>query len=50
MNDFLLIDKLGKGKIDATVGSALDIFGGAGVTMEELIQFNLSSEKDEAGR
>ena len=29
MEDCALIDKLGGGKVDVTIGSALDIFGGA---------------------
>ena len=37
MADFELIDTLSHGTIDATVGSALDIFGGTGVTYAELI-------------
>jgi phosphoribosylformimino-5-aminoimidazole carboxamide ribotide isomerase len=30
----------GKGKIDLTIGSALDIFGGSGVGYEEVVAFN----------
>lgn len=37
MNDFDLIDSLSGGYIDATVGSALDIFGGNGVRYRELV-------------
>ncbi len=37
MADFDLIDSLSGGSIDATVGSALDIFGGSGVRYAELI-------------
>ncbi len=40
LNDFLLVDKLGKGRIDCTVGSALDIFGGSGVKYEELVKLS----------
>lgn len=29
-----------KGKVDLTIGSALDIFGGSGVTFEECIEWN----------
>ncbi len=29
-----------KGKVDLTIGSALDIFGGSGVTFNECIQWN----------
>lgn len=35
--DFDLIDSLSGGTIDATVGSALDLFGGSGVRYDELI-------------
>ena len=37
MADFELIDTLSGGSIDATVGSALDLFGGKGVRYAELI-------------
>ncbi len=38
MADFDLIDSLSEGSIDATVGSALDIFGGTGVQYKELVR------------
>ncbi len=34
--DVLLVDELGKGRVDVTVGSALDLFGGNGVCYAEL--------------
>jgi phosphoribosylformimino-5-aminoimidazole carboxamide ribotide isomerase len=34
------VTKLGQGKIDLTIGSALDIFGGAGVKYDDCVQFN----------
>lgn len=37
MDDFDLIDTLSHGSLDATVGSALDIFGGSGVCYAELV-------------
>ena len=37
MDDLDLIDSLSGGYIDATVGSALDIFGGSGVRYQELV-------------
>ncbi len=40
MNDLQLIRKAGKSKLDATVGSALDIFGGTGCTYEEVVAFH----------
>ncbi|WFD29131.1 nuclear pore complex subunit [Malassezia sp. CBS 17886] len=32
--DLVLVDRLSRGKVDVTFGSALDIFGGSGVTLE----------------
>ena len=40
MDDLYLVEKLGRGRLDVTVGSALDIFGGAGVTYKEALAFN----------
>ena len=36
MEDVMLVDKVGKGLVDVTVGSALDLFGGTGVCYAEL--------------
>jgi phosphoribosylformimino-5-aminoimidazole carboxamide ribotide isomerase len=44
MADLLLVKELGKGRMDLTIGSALDIFGGNGVTYGELVAFNRSQE------
>ncbi len=38
MEDFELIDSLSGGCMDATVGSALDLFGGSGVAYAELLR------------
>ncbi len=38
--DLELVTELGRGKIDLTIGSALDIFGGTGVRYEEVVTFN----------
>ncbi len=38
--DLEAVTKLGLGKIDLTIGSALDIFGGSGVTYAECVAFN----------
>jgi phosphoribosylformimino-5-aminoimidazole carboxamide ribotide isomerase len=38
--DLELVTRLGGGRIDLTIGSALDIFGGSGVRYEDLIEFN----------
>jgi phosphoribosylformimino-5-aminoimidazole carboxamide ribotide isomerase len=40
LEDLQLVDKLSSGKVDLTIGSALDIFGGSGVTLEECIHWN----------
>lgn len=38
--DLELVTRLGRGRIDLTIGSALDIFGGAGVRYEDAVAFN----------
>jgi phosphoribosylformimino-5-aminoimidazole carboxamide ribotide isomerase len=39
------VQDLSQGKVDVTVGSALDLFGGNGVRYEELLHWNqLSSD------
>ena len=38
--DLELVTELGHGRVDLTIGSALDIFGGSGVRYEELVAFN----------
>jgi phosphoribosylformimino-5-aminoimidazole carboxamide ribotide isomerase len=40
MRDLYIIRDAGKGKLDATVGSALDIFGGSGCTYNEVVNFH----------
>jgi phosphoribosylformimino-5-aminoimidazole carboxamide ribotide isomerase len=40
MEDLELVKKLSKGKVDLTIGSALDIFGGTGVKFEECVKWN----------
>lgn len=45
MSDLELIRRVGKDAIDATVGSALDIFGGSGCRYEEVVQFCQQEEK-----
>ncbi len=37
--DLRLVRELGKNRLDVTVGSALDIFGGSSVTYEEVVRF-----------
>jgi phosphoribosylformimino-5-aminoimidazole carboxamide ribotide isomerase len=40
IKDCYLVKELGRNKLDLTVGSALDIFGGKGVTYAEMLAFN----------
>ena len=38
--DLEKVSRLGRGKIDLTIGSALDIFGGSGVRYQDVVAFN----------
>jgi phosphoribosylformimino-5-aminoimidazole carboxamide ribotide isomerase len=38
--DLETVERLGRGRIDLTIGSALDIFGGNGVCYDEAVAFN----------
>ena len=40
LEDLQTVTRLGHGKIDLTIGSALDIFGGNGVRYADLVEFN----------
>lgn len=40
MSDVELVEECSAGKVDVTVGSALDLFGGSGVTYESLVSRN----------
>ena len=40
LRDLEEVTRLGRGKIDLTIGSALDIFGGTGVRYEDAVAFN----------
>jgi phosphoribosylformimino-5-aminoimidazole carboxamide ribotide isomerase len=40
LDDVRMVDQMSGGNIDVTVGSALDIFGGAGVTFDDLLAWN----------
>ena len=40
LNDLQLIDRISLGKVDVTVGSALDIFGGKGLLYSDCVSFN----------
>jgi len=40
LEDLELVNKLSNGKVDLTIGSALDIFGGSGVGLNDCIEWN----------
>lgn len=40
IQDLDLVRDYSKGKVDLTIGSALDIFGGSGTTFEECMEWN----------
>ncbi len=40
LTDLGAVTRVGQGKIDLTIGSALDIFGGTGVRYAEVVEFN----------
>jgi phosphoribosylformimino-5-aminoimidazole carboxamide ribotide isomerase len=40
LEDLELVDHLSEGGVDLTIGSALDIFGGSGVTLKQCINWN----------
>ena len=40
VSDLETVTRLGNGKVDLTIGSALDIFGGSGVKYEDCVKFN----------
>ena len=39
LDDIDQVEQLGQGRLDFTVGSALDLFGGRGVRYEDLLRF-----------
>ena len=40
MDDLRLVESAGQGKVDVTVGSALDLFGGKGLAYKDLVFWN----------
>ncbi|KKF95596.1 1-(5-phosphoribosyl)-5-[(5-phosphoribosylamino)methylideneamino] imidazole-4-carboxamide isomerase [Ceratocystis fimbriata CBS 114723] len=44
LNDLELVKRLSAGKVDLTIGSALDCFGGSGVKLEECVTWNHAQE------
>jgi phosphoribosylformimino-5-aminoimidazole carboxamide ribotide isomerase len=45
ISDLETVAKLGRGKVDLTIGSALDIFGGNGVKYADAVEFNRRQKK-----
>ena len=43
LEDLHLVHSLSAGKVDLTIGSALDIFGGGGVSYQDCVSFNTAS-------
>jgi phosphoribosylformimino-5-aminoimidazole carboxamide ribotide isomerase len=43
------VTRLGQGKVDLTIGSALDIFGGKGVKYDAVVKFNRRQMKKSSG-
>lgn len=50
MADLELIRDAGLGRLDVTVGSALDIFGGTGLTYREVVTFHNKQRRIQPGR
>ena len=44
LDDLDLVDRLGQGRLDLTIGSALDLFGGAGVRYQDAVAWNRTRE------
>jgi len=45
IEDLILVDRLSKGRVDLTYGSALDLFGGRGVTYVDCVAWNRAQER-----
>lgn len=45
LEDLATVQRLGQGRVDLTIGSALDIFGGAGVRYADAVAFNRGQKK-----
>jgi phosphoribosylformimino-5-aminoimidazole carboxamide ribotide isomerase len=44
--DLERVTRLGQGRVDLTIGSALDIFGGTGVRYEDVVAFNRTHRRE----
>ncbi len=47
LSDLYLAKEAGRNRLDVTIGSALDIFGGSGVSYREAVAFNRAEEREE---
>ena len=45
LEDLDSVQRLGQGRVDLTIGSALDIFGGSGVRYADAVAFNRGQQK-----
>jgi phosphoribosylformimino-5-aminoimidazole carboxamide ribotide isomerase len=44
LTDLRLVEHAGRGNVDVTVGSALDLFGGKGLIYKDLVTWNQRHE------
>jgi phosphoribosylformimino-5-aminoimidazole carboxamide ribotide isomerase len=49
MSDLEKVTLLGGGKVDLTIGSALDIFGGTTVLFADVVKFNRRQSEQSGG-
>jgi phosphoribosylformimino-5-aminoimidazole carboxamide ribotide isomerase len=49
LEDLERVTRLSHGRVDLTIGSALDIFGGSGVRYAEVVAFNRQQLKEGQG-
>jgi len=40
LEDLKQVNDISKGNVDLTIGSALDIFGGSGISFDQCLQWN----------
>jgi phosphoribosylformimino-5-aminoimidazole carboxamide ribotide isomerase len=45
LSDLHRVEELSRGRVDLTIGSALDLFGGSGVRYDDCVAFNASRKK-----
>lgn len=50
LEDLELVKRLSNGKVDLTIGSALDVFGGKGVRFEECVEWNRAQDAEERAK